>query len=67
MYVNRLISDLHKEVGGHSYIEESVTYKPCLIMGQNASLCAMLLFKSKYYPASHTAGVVLSILKSTLA
>ena len=66
MYVNRLISDLHKKVGSYSYIKKSATNKPCLVMGLNASLYVILPFHSKHYPASHTADVALLILKSVL-
>ena len=65
--VNRLISDLYKKVGGHFYIKEFATYKPCLVMERNANSRAVLSFKFEYYLTPYTAGVVLSILKSTLA
>ena len=67
MYVNKLISDLHKEVNNHFYIKESATYEPCLVMELNASLCAVLPFKFKYYSASYIASVALSISKFMLA
>ena len=66
-YVNRLISDLHKEVSGYSYIEKSATYESCLIMRLNTSLRTILPFKSEYYSTFHIAGIALSISKSTPA